>query len=132
MWFSPCLLTQRCCTYACVVRTRLPPGPCAPERRHTPMHTRVNTPVHTRVNTAMRARSCARAEGMCCRSVSKHAGGDFLCLRKGFAFGLTLLLHFRKLKLEYPQKDEYTEHRILSCSSALNLTFLFFCSFVFF
>lgn len=102
-----------------------PPRVHAPGRRHTRVHTR------THVNTAMRACSHAQAEGMCCGSVSKHAGGDFLCLRKGFAFGLTLLVHFRKLKLKYPQKDECAEHGILSWSSALNLKHSFFCSFVF-
>lgn len=100
-----------------------PPGLRAVGRRHPPAHTR------THVNTATRARSRTQAEGMCCRSVSKHAGSDFLCLRKGFAFGLALLVHFRKLKLKYPQKDECTEHGILSRSSDINLTFLFlsFC-----
>lgn len=47
-----------------------PPGLCAPGQRRTPMHTRVNTLMHTRVNTAVCARSRARAEAMCCRSIS--------------------------------------------------------------
>lgn len=108
--------------YICMCGQNAPPP-----RVHAPGRRR--TPVHAHVNTATRARSHAQAEGMCCRSVSEHAGGDFLRLRKGFAFGLTLLVHFRKFKLKYPQKDECTEHGTLSWSSALNLTFLFlfFC-----
>lgn len=66
------------------------------------------------------------AWGLCSTSASKHA---FLSLRKGFAFGLTPLVHFRKSMLKHPRKDVWTEHRILSCSSALNMAFLFpfFC-----
>lgn len=106
--------------YICMCSQNAPPPRVrAPGRRRTPVHT------HTHVNAARRVCSHTQAEGMCCRSVPRHAGGDFLCLRKGFAFGLTLLVHFRKLKLKYPQKDECTEHRVLSWSSALNLTFLF-------
>lgn len=97
-----------------------PPGLRAVGWRHTRTCAH-----HTHVNTASRACSHTQAECMCYRSVSRHAGSDFLCLRKGFAFGLTLLVHFRKLKLKYPQKDECTDYGILSWSSALNLTFLF-------
>lgn len=123
VWFSICLLTQACCTYACVVRMHLLLGYVRwSEGTRTPVHT-------TLMNTATRACCRTPAECMCYRSVSRHAGGDFLCLRKEFAFGLTLLVHFRKLKLKYPQKDESTEHGILSWSSALNRTFhfLFVC-----
>lgn len=110
--------------YICMCSQNAPPP-----RVHA--HRWTCTPVHTRthVNTATRARSHAQTEGMCCQSISKHAGGDFPCLRKGFAFGLTLLVHFRKFRLKCPQKDECTEHGIVFWSSALNLTFLFvfFC-----
>lgn len=62
---------------------------------------------HTCANMAMHAHSYMQTEGMHHQSVSQHAGDD--CLRKRFAFGLTLLMHFRKLKLKYPQKVGCTE-----------------------
>lgn len=102
-----------------VVRTRLLLGSLPPGDGAHPLHARSGALV------AMRARSHARAEGTCCGAAAWHAGGDFLCLGKGFAFGPTLLVCFRKFKLKYPGKDECTEHGILSWSSALNPTFLF-------
>lgn len=43
----------------------------------------------------------------------------------GFAVSLTLLVHFWKLKLKYPQRDECTERGILSWCSPLSLTSFF-------
>lgn len=101
VWFPVCPLPQTCCTYACAVRAQ-------------PLARSLCTLTLT-----------LTAWGLCSTSASKHAGHGFLCLRKGFAFGLTPLVHFRKSKLKQPLKDVCTEHRILSCSSALNMTFLF-------
>lgn len=92
VWFSPYRLTQTCCTYACVVRTHLLPGSTCLSGGTHPCG-------HTPVSTAMHARSHAQGEGMCSRSVSKHAGSDFLCSRKGLAFGLTPRVHFTNAEI---------------------------------
>lgn len=105
VWFPVCPLTQPCCTDACAASTQLLSGSLC-----------TLTLVWALPRTAW---------GLCSTSASKHAGNAFFCLRKGFAFGLIPLVHFRKSVLKHPQKDVCTEHRILSCSSALNMAFLF-------
>lgn len=107
-------ITPMCCTYACAASTQLLAGSLHQPRRSLSTLTLVWALPRT-------------AWGLCSTSASKHHG--FLCLKKGFAFGLTPLVHFWKSKLKHPQKVVCTEHRILSYSSALNMTFLFpfFC-----
>lgn len=115
VWFPVCPLTQPCCADACAASTQLllAGSLCQPWAHSHPCE-------HSHALTA---------RGLCSTSASKHAGDAFLCLRKGFAFGLIPLVHFRKSVLKHPRKDVCTEHGILFCSSALNMAFLFpfFC-----
>lgn len=112
----PCVPTHTDVLYISAASTQLLAGSLR-QPRHSPC---TLTPVWALPRTAW---------GLCSTSASKHAGDAFLCLRKGFAFGLTPLVHFRKSKLKHPLKGVCTEHGILSCSSPLNMAFLFpfFC-----